>query len=353
MKTVTDAAFLPSANPLDSLWQPRTLIWVLLTGEGLAAVLALAPGNGHGGLTYFGLASLLVQWIALVSLGLLFLARRRLSRLSPPTIAWIALALLMLSTLAVAGWARIALGPTWLDEGDSSWAGLAARLLLMAMIVGLLGLAAFQNHWRARKAAVRTKQAELEALQARIRPHFLFNTLNTATALAHQHPELTERVLLDLSDLFRAALAGPRYIPLAEEFELVRRYLEIEALRFRDRLRVDWDLPRDIPAVPVPALSIQPLVENAIRHGIERSDRGGRIDISLSITLDHVLVRVRNPLFLSETSPPISHGVGLSASQARIEALTGGLGSVETGVQGEHFVATVRLPRPRPANRRG
>lgn len=344
---------LSPPRPLDALWQPRVLVWVLLTGEGLAAVLALAPGNEHGGLTYFGLASLLIQWIALLSLGVLYALRHLLGHVPAPRVAWVALAVLLASTLIVVTWSRLALGPTWFYDAGTGWAALAGRLALMALIVGLLGLAAFQNHWRARKAAVRTKQAELEALQARIRPHFLFNTLNTATALARQRPELTEQVLLDLSDLFRAALSGPKQILLSDELDLVKRYLEIEALRFGDRLRVDWVLPKDIPAVRVPALSIQPLVENAIRHGIERNERGGRVEIALSTTHEHVLVRVRNPLFLSDSARHASHGVGLSASQARIEALTAGLGNVETGIQGEHFVATVRLPRPRPANRRG
>ena len=157
-------------------------------------------------------------------------------------------------------------------------------------------------------------------------------------------------MLLDLADLFRAALAGPREIGLAEELALVRRYLEIEQQRFGERLRVDWELPASIPDVRVPSLSIQPLVENAIRHGVERVPQGARVTISLSQTLAHVVVRISNPLVLGVGPGPVSHGVGLTAAQVRIEALTQGRGSVETGIQGEHNVATVRLPRPRPAN---
>src|SRR5690606_11628475 len=108
------------------------------------------------------------------------------------------------------------------------------------------------------KAAVRAKQAELEALQARIRPHFLFNTLNTGAALVHARPGEAERLLLGLSDLFRAALAGPGELPLEDELGLARRYLEIEALRFGPRLQVNWQLPAPLPEVWVPTLSIQP-----------------------------------------------------------------------------------------------
>ncbi|MGV8941404.1 MAG: sensor histidine kinase, partial [Lysobacter sp.] len=213
----------------------------------------------------------------------------------------------------------------------------------IVLAVGLLGLAAFQNHWRGRLHAVRAKQSELQALQARIRPHFLFNTLNTGAALVHERPEEAERLLLDLADLFRAALAGPRQISLEDELSLARRYLEIEALRFGDRLTIGWHLPRELPAVTVPALSIQPLVENAIRHGVERMAKGD-IDISVSTTPDTVVVRISNPLPPAGGLSFPGHQVGLNATQVRIEALTDGRGSVLTQLEAGRFIATVRLP---------
>ena len=159
----------------------------------------------------------------------------------------------------------------------------------------------------------------------------------------HRRPEEVERLLLDLADLFRAALAGPRDISLEEELALARRYLEIESLRFGDRLRIEWKLPRDIPRVMVPSLSIQPLVENAIRHGIERRPDGGQLEIAVSTTPETVIVRIINPLPSGGENRP-GHKVGLNASQVRIEALTGGRGSVITQLEGKRFIATVRLP---------
>src|SRR5690606_9580864 len=117
------------------------------------------------------------------------------------------------------------------------------RMAGLTLCVGLLGLAVFYHHWRATQLAVQAKQAQLEALQARIRPHFLFNTLNTGVALVRERPGEAERLLLDLSDLFRAALAGPPTIPLEDELALARRYLEIEQLRFGPRLQVKWEVP--------------------------------------------------------------------------------------------------------------
>lgn len=333
-------------QPLDTLWQARTIFWVVLAGEALAAILALAPGVAGDRLAYFGVASFAIQWIALMSLGLLYLARRPLAGANPVLIAQIALAALLLSTWLVCwlAWAsfRDLLSP---DEG---WLVFVLRLTGIALTVGLLALAAFQNHWRTRQLAVRAKQAELEALQARIRPHFLFNTINTGIALVHARPQQAERLLLDLSDLFRAALAGPSEVSLAEELSLARRYLEIESLRFGERLDVRWDLPEDasaIPRVTLPTLSIQPLVENAIKHGIEPEVSGGYVVVGIRSGAGAVTVTVRNSLPANAPMFSNGHNVGLSAVRARIEAFTQGAGKVETASSGDEFVATLTLPR--------
>ena len=336
----------PPPQPLDTLWQAKTIIWIVLAGEALAMLLALAPGVSGERLSYFGIASFAIQWIALMSLGMLYLARRWLAGAGAVVIAQIALAALLLST-----WLVVALA--WLFLQDllaprEGWWTFALRLGSMAFVVGLLGLAAFQNHWRTRQLAVRAKQAELEALQARIQPHFLFNTLNTGIALVHARPQEAERLLLDLSDLFRAALAGPAEVPLAEELALARRYLEIESLRFGNRLEVRWELPDDasgLSRVMLPTLSIQPLVENAIRHGIEPEVSGGHVVIGVHPGDAATVVTVRNSLPASSSLPSNGHKVGLSAVRARIEAFTAGGGTVEAGARDDEFVATLRLPK--------
>lgn len=318
-------------------------MWVMLAGEGLAVVLALAPGIERDRWVYFGLTSLVVQWVILLTMGALLALRRILAGARAQHLAYLTLALLLLNTWLVAWLSWLLIADVW-PMSEGGWSGLFLRLTGMALAVGLLGLAAFQNHWRGRLHAVRAKQAELESLQARIRPHFLFNTLNTGAALVHHHPEEAERLLLDLADLFRAALAGPRQISLEEELALARRYLEIESLRFGARLTVTWQLPAVIPQVTVPALSIQPLVENAIRHGIERLSGGGDVGISVSTTPGHVVVRISNPVPRSDAIASHGHLVGLNASQVRIGALTDGRGSVQTDVIDGRYVATVRLP---------
>ncbi|MFY2765409.1 sensor histidine kinase [Arenimonas sp. MALMAid1274] len=330
-------------NPLEVLWQGPAIVAVVLAGEAVAVLLALAPGFDGDRITYFGLASLLIQWITMLTLGGLYLLRDSLSRLTGPRVAWMALGLLMLSTWLTGAATWLLLGEL-MPMAGRGWLDFLLRLSLMALTIGLLGLAAYQNHLRARRLAVLAKQAELEALQARIRPHFLFNTLNTGAALVHARPGEAERLLLDLADLFRAALSGPREIPLADELALARRYLEIESLRFGDRLRLSWDLPDQLPPVQVPTLSIQPLVENAIRHGVEPSADGN--DVLVRVELDRASVRVivSNGLPRSGGQPASGHQVGLISARERIIALSQGRGRLDTEIVDGRYVATIHLP---------
>ncbi len=333
----------PTVSPLDSLWQGRVVIWVVLAAEGLAAVLTLAGDAPLGRWIRFGLVSLMVQWVALLTLGGLYLLRRRLKNVKPQLIAYLALVLLLLSSWSVLFVSDLLLGDLWrISEAarmDAVW-----RVTGIAMIVGWLALAAFQNHWRLRQLAVRAKQAELAALQARVRPHFLFNTLNTGAALVHHRPDEAEHLLLDLADLFRAALGGPREIPLREEIALIERYLEIESLRFRERLRVRWTRPDPMPEAFVPSLSLQPLVENAIKHGIERIAGGGEIDIRIDSDERGIVIMISNPMPAEPSRAATGHNVGLPASLAQIEAYTEGRGSVEAKTEDGRFIVTVKLP---------
>jgi two-component system sensor histidine kinase AlgZ len=347
MNVVTSAE--RSTPSLSALWSSRALIGCVLLGEGLAAVLAL--GSDRPSWVFFGLASLGLQWILLLALAALYLFRGRLSGLDSGWIATSALLALIVSTGFVLAFAASLL-PSLGESVPGGWLGLAARTLAVVVLVGGLAAAAFRNYWEARRHAVRAKQAELDMLHARIRPHFLFNTLNTATALVHSRPEEAERILLDLSDLFRAALGKAAQIPLAEELALTRRYLEIESSRFGDRLRIDWRIPDPLPAIVVPPLSIQPLVENAVRHGIEPSIDGGTVSVCAQITRDGVRLEIGNPVAVSSATGHRGHGVGLRASTARIEDATGGGGRVTLMRDGDRIITRVELPAPDSAQLR-
>ena len=159
--------------------------------------------------------------------------------------------------------------------------------------------------------------AQLAELQSRIRPHFLFNTLNSAIALVRVDPQRAEGVLEDLSELFRVALEdNGAATSLAQEIELARRYLEIERIRFGERLRVSWQLDADAGSARVPPLLLQPLVENAVRHGVEPNDEGGTVVIHTSLRGGEVEILVSNSV--GAASRIAGHGLALDNLRRRL-----------------------------------
>ena len=138
-------------------------------------------------------------------------------------------------------------------------------------------------------------QARIQALQSRIRPHFLFNSMNSIASLIASAPDTAERLVEDLSELFRASLAEPGLIPLERELTLCRHYLDIEQLRLGKRLAVDWQLGEFDRQTPIPSLMLQPLIENAIFHGIEPLPQGGSISIKVSQNERQLRIVITNP----------------------------------------------------------
>ena len=156
--------------------------------------------------------------------------------------------------------------------------------------------------------------ARLAELQSRIRPHFLFNTLNTAIALARVDPARTEGLLEDLAELFRVALAGgDAPATLADELDLARRYLAIEQIRFGERLRLAWDIDDAASGACLPALLLQPLVENAVRHGVEPAADGGTVQVHTRLRRGHAVVTISN----SVPAGPPRPGAGMALANVR------------------------------------
>ncbi|HJV96484.1 MAG TPA: histidine kinase, partial [Albitalea sp.] len=160
------------------------------------------------------------------------------------------------------------------------------------------GMAMVVFQWLRMRAQARLPAdttAQLAELQSRIRPHFLFNTLNTALSLVRLDPARAEGVLEDLAELFRVALVdNGEAVTLADEVALAQRYLAIEQIRFGDRLQVTWELDPDAGAAKVPPLLLQPLVENAVRHGVEPADEGGVIRVRTRVKLGRAVISIAN-----------------------------------------------------------
>jgi two-component system sensor histidine kinase AlgZ len=194
-----------------------------------------------------------------------------------------------------------------------------------ALAVPLAGaaLAAPLMAWleaRARARRPADASARLAELQARIRPHFLFNALNTAIALVRVEPARAEAVLEDLAELFRVALAEPRpATTLADEIELAQRYLAIEQLRFGDRLRIEWQLDPAAGAALMPPLVLQPLVENAVRHGIEGARGGGVLRVRTRARRGQAEVAIDNTVAGGPPNP--GHGIALANVRERLRLL--------------------------------
>jgi len=292
----------------------------------------------------YSVSMLFATWLVLVVTVLLCKLRPSLQRLPghfPYVAIWLLIVSVVLLASLVAHWFDAALQMQLIRSSLWSFAGdnlVIAALLGAAMLRYFYVLA----QWQARLAAV--TRAQVEALQARIRPHFLFNSMNTVAALIRVDPAAAERTVEDLSELFRAALGQHESADgtLAEELALVERYLAIEQLRLGARLRVIrelHDLPDDFP---LPRLLLQPLVENAVRHGIQPLRDGGDVILRGQREGDGVRIEVINPL--PPTPATSGNGHGLDNVRRRIAWRYGPQARVLAGPQANRFVVLLQLP---------
>jgi two-component system, LytTR family, sensor kinase len=201
---------------------------------------------------------------------------------------------------------------------------------------------------RAADYARAAQTAELRALRYQVNPHFLFNTLNSLSALVmnHRHEE-AESMIMNLSNFYRTSLAGEPVedVTLAEEIQLQRLYLEIEGVRFPDRLKAEVDLPKELEAAPVPGLILQPLVENAVKHGVSRTTAPVQVEIRAHREGDELVLTV------SDNGPPLKlvslgdGGIGLANVRDRLAARFGAAATLEAeAVPSGGFTAVIRLP---------
>jgi len=277
------------------LCSPLALLLNLL----LCAVLALAITLGarhepSSFLQAYGLVLLFVVWVSFITLGSLCQLQRYGCLKFPGSLE---ILIVLIAALVACGTSLFVVGyAPLIPDLRSTWFVLGNTVLAALLGLVVARFLAIQSAWRRQLSA--ESGAKLEALQARIHPHFLFNALNTVTELVHDRPKQAEEALLDLSDLLRSGLRSDSKHSLAEELDLVRCYLRIEALRLRDRLDIDWQIDESIDqGIAMPALMIQPLVENAVLHGIALCPDGGRLRIELRpVRFGRLRIVVENPL---------------------------------------------------------
>jgi two-component system, LytTR family, sensor kinase len=208
-----------------------------------------------------------------------------------------------------------------------------------------------EGELRAARLQTQLTRAQLEALKMQLHPHFLFNTLHSISALVHRDPEAADRMIARLGDFLRLTLenSGAQEVSLQKELEFLTCYLEIERVRFQDRLTTSLDVEPDALDVPVPNLILQPIVENALRHGIAQTRGPGRVEISAKRENGSLRIRVwdNGPGLKAITRPDdgLKEGLGLSNTRARLEQLYGASHRLEMGnAPGGGLLVTLEIP---------
>jgi len=331
----------------------RIVFIVVVIAELLAFILALAPqGQSAGRWNDLSLISLFMQWVALTCTALLCACRNFLSRLSNAGAGIASYFMILLVTAILSEMAYMigrgtgleyVLAPNWHSE-------FLLRNILVSAIVSAVVLRYFYVQFQTRKNSAAESRARFQALQSRIRPHFIFNSLNTIASLTRSRPALAEELIEDLADLFRINLSDAANLTtLGEELALTRRYLKIEQFRLGERLQLHWELKSLPEDASMPALLIQPLLENAIYHGIEPLAEGGTIHIHGQRQHELIIMTISNPVTPQRPhSRRSSNHMALENIRERLAIHYGASGSLAVCTGGGLF--RVRLSFPYQSN---
>ena len=336
---------------LPDVCESRAALAIVLIAELTALVLALSRQSLNIGFwTDLARTSLFLLWIGLAGAGLLcwlgpFLRRLSITRGSAAILLLVSVLIALVSagtyTLGRTQWSGYA-GAEGLFPPEP-WTFLL-RNVSIGLVVTALALRYFYVTHEWRRSIELRAAARVYALQARIRPHFLFNSMNTIAALTRTDPVQAEQAVQDLADLFRANLSEQRnVITLEEELEVARIYQRIEQLRLGSRLTVAWNvdsLPRN---ALVPGLMLQPLLENAIYHGVEPQAGGGTVTVVGELSSGLVTIVVRNPVGQQESERE-GNRLALANIRERMTLLYGDRGLVKSGRFDAEYIVTLRFP---------
>jgi len=343
----SDRLFLPD------FCSGQAVLAIVLITELVAVMFAIARQSLHENF-WIDLAgcSLFLLWIGLGCAAVLCRARPRLQELPASRAALISIGLLV-TTVGVVSELVYQVGRFWsrgmLDVGaifPVSHAGFLLRNLAVGFIVSALALRYFYVSAEWKRSIEMEALARIRALQARIRPHFLFNSMNTIASLTRSNPDRAEQAVEDLADLFRASLSEAHtMIPLKQELEIARTHQRIEQLRLGDRLCVQWNVD-DLPSrAMVPGLIVQPLLENAVYHGIEMLPSGGTVTVTGRVLDGRIEIEVRNPIpAQKDYSEREGNRMALENIRQRLELAWPGRAQIETWQANGEFSARLIFP---------
>jgi two-component system sensor histidine kinase AlgZ len=330
------------------VYPPSFCSWRLLFAViVITQVSVVLLGLGRGGFPtwhWLAIATIYAQWLALFCASGMCVSSGWTGRLSARG-AWTGSWLIAVLLSAVFSYA------VWLAAGQDGVGfisdSLAQFMLKSVFAVGLVTVVFFRyllirRKWRAELMA--QSEARVQALQARIRPHFLFNSLNTIASLIPENPQSAEAATLDLADIFRGSMRrADQPIRLGEELQLARQYLEMEKRRLGERLEIDWRVDELPPSASVLPLMLQPLLENAVGHGVQSHPGGGKISVYGRAEGDQVVVTIGNPI-AAEGSKSSGHGMAMANISERLQLAFGARASLLTSQDAEHFYTVLSLP---------
>ncbi|AGA32240.1 signal transduction histidine kinase, LytS [Thioalkalivibrio nitratireducens DSM 14787] len=312
----------------------ETVLRVFIVVMLLALIVLLLQGAEPDPMVALYPIAMFITWVGFSSLLVICLLQRWLRRRPLVWQVVIPTAVPVLNTALV----HLAAEHMQLADAEARVRVIAAAALLSLIVMRHFYLVAA---WKQETRLV--AQAREQTLRARVRPHFLFNSMNTIASLCRTDPGRAEQVTLDLADLFRATFATGARHTLGEELDLVRAYLAIEQTRFGDRLQLDWNVPDDpaLDHVQVPALILQPLAENAIQHGVAPSPEGGRVEVRLERAHGGFVVEFANGI-----SPEHRAGTGTATEEARarLRHCFGDRAALEVRREAGRFHARITLP---------
>ena len=219
------------------------------------------------------------------------------------------------------------------------------RNCIIVFLLTLLFVQFLLIHFEKEQQTKALSRAELDALQARIRPHFLYNSLNTAAELTHHDVEAAEHAILALAALSQAAMRSGQSVLLSDEITLTKQYIALESWRFAERLKVEWLLPEHLPALYIPYLTLQPLVENAVCHGIEPSQSGATISIELHVTTHYLTLIVTNPVPTETENTREHNGMALDNIRSRLSIYYKGRAQLTITNKDNQFRVKVVIPK--------
>lgn len=331
---------MDSKNPtyfLPDLCKSASLGALVILAEAIAFVVLLLKPWDQISLELLGWLSLFLQWVTLTCAALLCSMRKYLMQLPDAVSAvisyFVIVAVVMIMSMLL----------VWLQEDAIDWTHVFKNGLVAALISALLIRYLYVRAELTQRAKAEL-EARVDALQSRIRPHFLFNSMNTIASLIMVDPEKAERAVEDLSSLFRATLGEHKsQVAFSEEVSLCKKYLSMESLRLGDRLDIEWDIDGLSKTTPIPLLTLQPVLENAIYHGIQTSSQPGWIKVKASYdeTDSNVIIVVSNSIPDTAHIKHKGQNMALNNIRARLKAIYGESAKVEGRNTEDCYVSTI------------